>query len=119
MATARRYRRLRKDPELDPTRLGECSDSELVAICRKLGFLTASRAMHRDDLISLARMEIEAPPDLLHEIRLKTHKKVRGKQLLRTVMNCDLHCPTCPHDKVVQCYAINHDRVDPIQLEEP
>jgi hypothetical protein len=33
-------------------------------------------------------------------------------------MNCDLHCPTCPHDKVVQCYTINHDRIDPVPLED-
>jgi hypothetical protein len=116
--TQRKYRRIRKEPEVDPTRLEECSDTELVHLCRMIGYRTASRAMHRDDLIALARMEILPTPDPLEIIRRKTYKKVQGRALLRTVMNCDLECLACPHDQVVQCYAINHGTVDPVQLED-
>lgn len=113
------YRRVKKADPIDPTQLDDCSDTELVEICRKMGMVTASRAIHRDDLILYILEPRDPPPDLLDTIRRKTFKKVQGQSLLRTVMNCDLNCPVCPHDKVVQCYAINHGVVDPISLEEP
>jgi hypothetical protein len=112
------YKRLRKPTSIDPTDLDMCSDTELVEICRRMGKTHVSRALHRDDILLQILDPREGPPDLLEEIRLKTHKKVRGQSLLRTVMNCDLNCPACPHDKVVQCYAINHEVVDLISLEE-
>lgn len=115
---ASRYKRLRKDPPIDPTRLTECSDTELVSIAHALGHSTASRSMHRDDLLLLLTGEGQPPPhDELETIRRKTFKKVKGQSLLRTVLNCDTNCPLCPHDKVVACYATNHDLIDPIQLD--
>lgn len=115
-----RYKRLRRDPTIDPTQLDQCSDSELVEVARRMGYPNASRAQHRDDLLLLLIGEADPPArDELEEVRAKTYSKVRGQALLLTTLNCDANCPLCPHDKVVACYAENRDVVDAVVLEDP
>jgi len=113
----RRKRKLKKgEYPIDPTRLDECSDSELVEIAQYMGFENVSRAMMRDDIISLILGDEDEEPgmDLLAGIRRKIFAYVEGNRSMMPVaqMRCDLHCPTCPHQMVVDCYTVNQDLVD-------
>lgn len=104
------------DRELDLSRLDEMSDTELVQVARLLGFENASRAYHRDDLVAMVLGEVVTPEEVedpLQEIREKIHNYVRGnRRIMVSMLMCDLHCPPCPHDKVVECYATNMDIID-------
>jgi hypothetical protein len=111
-----RRRPTKKTPTAHPvdlTLLEEMSESELVAVARLVGYPTASRRLLPEDLISLILGEVDEPPeDPLVDIREKIFDFVDGNQrILRSQMSCDLHCPTCPHHKVVECYTVNQDKV--------
>lgn len=113
----RRRRRSRKtDINFDPTRLEECSESELVAIAQYMGFEHVSRAMVREDIIELILGQSEEEPgvDLLADIREKIYTYVEGNRSMMPVsqMRCDLNCPLCPHQQVVDCYTVNQDLVE-------
>ena len=100
------------DFQLDLSRLEDMSDTELVSACRASGHIHASRAMHRDDLEALLIGEPIEVDDPLAEIRETTYAFVQGNSsILKSVMKCDLYCPACPHDKVIECWATNHDIV--------
>ena len=111
-----RFRKRKDTYYIDPTRLDECGESELVAISHLLGFENTSRAMTRDDLIELilGEAEEELGVDILSDVRTTIHAYVNGnRSLISPVeMRCDLHCPTCPHQRVVECYTVNQDLVE-------
>ena len=112
----RRRKPKKGEHQIDPTRLDECSDSELVAIAQYMGFENVSRALMRDDIIDLilGKEGEEAGMDLLGDIRKKIYAYVQGNRSMMPVdqMRCDLHCPTCPHQMVVDCYTVNQDLVE-------
>jgi hypothetical protein len=98
--------------DLDLSKIGGMSTTEIAQICNKMGHLYASRAMHREDLISLLVGEAIDVEDPLEEHRSKTFEYVQNnKRMLTSVMSCDLHCPTCPHGQVVECWSDNEDKV--------
>lgn len=99
---------------MDETRLTEMSHSELVQAAVLIGFVHASRQVSREGLIDLILGAAQhEPADPLAEIRVKTYAFVQGnRRLMISKMRCSLHCPTCPHHKVVECYTANHDIVD-------
>lgn len=101
-------------PVLDETRLYDMSHTELVQACAALGIENAGRHVERDALIALILGEMQGEIiDPLEAVRRKTFSFVNGnKSLMISKMRCSLHCPTCPHHKVVECYAANHDIVD-------
>ena len=109
-------RRRKKDPndfELDPTRLGEMSESELVHIARKMGHPEASRQLLREDLEGIILGEITEVEDPLADIRERMFAYVEGnRRLMRSLLDCTLHCPTCPHNTVVACYTTNSDKIE-------
>ena len=102
------------EPLLDETRLYDMSTTELVQVCQHLGFAHAARHVDRDTLIGLVLGEVQGDiADPLDTVRRKTFVFVEGnKRLMVSKMRCSLHCPTCPHHKVVECYSANHDIVD-------
>lgn len=99
---------------LDVTKLDAMSHTELVQVCRTLGFEHASRQLLREDLVGLILGEVEGEViDPLSGVREKTHAFIEGnRSLMASLMRCDLNCPTCPHDIVVECYAVNHQKVE-------
>ena len=112
----KKRRRKKTDIIIDPTALHECSESELVAITHELGFEDTSRAMTRDDLIEviLGQSDEEPGVDILGSVRSKIYAYVKGNRSMISAaeMRCDLHCPTCPHHRVVECYTVNQDLVE-------
>ena len=118
-APKKRTQTAKKKPEpkaddfhLDLSKLEDMSNTELVSSCRASGHIHASRAMHRNDLEALLIGEPIEVEDPLVEIRETTYAFVQGNSsILKSVMKCDLHCPTCPHNKVIECWATNHDIV--------
>jgi hypothetical protein len=111
----RRTRRKKKvkGPTVDLELLPYMSESELVEIARLAGYSNASRQLLPEDLIALILGELpEEPADSLEQIRERIFDFVDGNQrILRSQMTCDLYCPTCPHNKVVECYVVNRDKV--------
>lgn len=111
-----RKRKTKGSYDIDPTRLHLCSESELVAIAHHLGHETVSRAMSDDDIIEIILGESEAEPglDLLASIRETIHSYVnKNRSLISPAqMRCDLDCPNCPHQRVVECYTVNQDLVE-------
>ena len=106
-------RRKQKEPDIDLTKLDEMSDSELVAAALLVGHEHASRAIVREDLIALILGEVDEIEDVLQPIREKTYNFVKGnRSVMKSLVDCDMYCPACPHHKVVDCYTDNHDIVD-------
>ena len=101
-------------PPLDETRLWEMSHSEVVQVAQMVGFEHASRAISKDELIGLILGDLQGVvDDPLDVVRSRTFAFVRGnRRLMVSKMRCSLHCPTCPHHRVVECYSANHDIVD-------
>jgi hypothetical protein len=98
--------------ELDLTKLADMSTSEIAQICRRMGTPHASRALTRDDLIALMMGEDVIVEDPLARIREGTFDFVEGnKTVLRSIMRCSLHCPTCDHDQVIGCWNTNQETV--------
>jgi hypothetical protein len=84
------------------------SVSELVEVARLAGYEHASRQLLPEDLIALILGELDDPEDPLASIRAKIFDFVDGNQrILRSQMRCDLYCPACPHNMVVECYTDN------------
>ena len=98
--------------DLDMSKLPLMSNSELAQICARIGFPNASRSLHRDDLIGLIagdEIDIEDP---LSEQRENTFAFVsNNRKMLTSVLTCDMHCPTCPHHQVIECWSDNKDLV--------
>ena len=98
--------------DLDLSKLGAMSTTEIAQICNKMGHTHASRALHREDLITLLVGEDINIEDPLEEHRRKTFEFVQNnQQMLTSVLSCDMHCPTCPHRQVVECWTDNKDLV--------
>ena len=111
-ATKKRAAPKEESFDLDLSKVGGMSTTEIAQICNKMGHLYASRAMHREDLISLLVGEAIDVEDPLEEHRGRTFEYVQNnKRMLTSVMSCDLHCPTCPHSQVVECWSDNEDKV--------
>jgi hypothetical protein len=116
MAVKRRSgRRRKREQKIDLTRLHECSDTELVQIARAIGFNGAGRHLLREDLTALILGELDGDPeDAIADIRERIYNYVRGnRRIMISQLSCDLHCPACPHIKILECYSENHDKVDP------
>jgi hypothetical protein len=112
----RRKRRLRKGQfAIEPDRLDECSDTELVIIAERMGFENVSRQMLREDIISAILGDgVEDPAeDPVYEIRERIHTYVEDNRSMINVasMRCDLDCPNCPRLKVMGCFVDNQDQV--------
>jgi len=98
---------------LDLLRLGELCETELVEVAHVVGYPTASRQMLPEDLIALILGEADDPMDCLSTIRETVHTYVReNASIMASMMPCDLHCPTCPHHQVVECFNVNRDLVE-------
>ena len=98
--------------DLDLGKIPLMSNTELVQICNRIGFTSASKSLHRDDLINLLVGEEVNVDDPLEEQRAKTFDFVsNNKKMLTSVLTCDMHCPTCPHHQVVECWSDNKDLV--------
>jgi hypothetical protein len=98
---------------VDLSALPSLSESELVSIAHLVGYENASRGMHRDDLIDLIISGASDCDDVLAPIREVIYSFVKGNErIMRSQMPCDLHCPTCPHHQVVECFTTNRDLVD-------
>lgn len=108
-----RRRKRKTDHVIDVTRLCDLSETELVAVAHLAGYKTASRQMLRDDLIALILGEADEPMDCLSGPRELTYAYVKANEaIMASMMPCDLHCPTCPHHQVVECYTTNRDLVE-------
>jgi len=114
----RRRRRRKGYYEFDITRMEEMSHSELVEAAHLCGFKNVGRGTPADDLRSLLLGDTPPPPDQLILKRLRSAKFVTGQSLLRTVMNCDLRCLVCPHNKVIECYSMNFDVIDDVEVTD-
>ncbi len=98
---------------IDLSEVDRANHSELVALCAALGDVHVSRADPPEEL--LQRILYRQPPkeDPLAHQREKSYSFVRSSQLLKTVLTCDAHCPTCPATQVVICWAQNKTHFDP------
>jgi hypothetical protein len=117
--TPRKVRKGRKPKKpkgytpIDPSCLAGLCETELVAIAHLAGYKTASRQMLPEDLISLILGEADEPTDCLAEPRGMIHSYVKvNTSIMASMMPCDLHCPTCPHHMVVECFTVNRDLVE-------
>ena len=98
---------------LDLARLDELNHTELVQVARKIGYTEATRQVPKEDLIDMIfgdELDIEDPVD---EIRDVIHTYIQGNQVLLSTLHCTTHCPTCPHERVINCFASNSDLVLP------
>lgn len=102
-----------KEPEVDLERLEEASNTELVQICRQVGELHVGRHVLREDLIALILGEAVFYEDVLADWRKRTFAFVTKHRRSINVgqMDCDFYCPSCPHNKVIECWADNHEQV--------
>ena len=101
-----------KEFDLDLSKVPLMSDSEIAQICERVGMVGASRSLHRDDLVSLLVGETTGVEDPLENQRKKTfHFISNNRKMLTSVLTCDMHCPTCPHHQVVECWSDNKDLV--------
>ncbi len=106
-------RRKKNEYDIDVTRLDGLSESELVVIAQMAGYHKASRHLHRDDLINLILGEADDCLDVLAPAREMIYAYVKANErIMRSQMPCDLHCPTCPHHQVVECFTANRDLVE-------
>lgn len=98
----------------DPLRLDECNLTELVQIARKMGFEHASIQIPRPDLEDLLLGAVSEIEDPLSDMREWTFGFLTSNTaIMHSQLSCSTHCPTCPHDRVVDCYATNFDKVIP------
>jgi hypothetical protein len=108
-----RYRPKRGETAVDITKLQQLNETELVTIAREAGYESASRQLLREDLIDLILGERDVPSDPLEGPRRKIYSYVKGNErIMPSQMPCDLHCPTCPHHQVVECFTVNRDMVE-------
>jgi len=99
--------------DFDPQRLDEVSLSELVQIARYMGHTHATHQVPREELENLLLGEDFEVEDPLEIIREKTHEYIKGNAVLLSTLRCSSHCPTCPHERVVHCFAMNSDLILP------
>tara|TARA_Y100000034_G_C6865901_1_gene394636 strand:- start:831 stop:1178 length:348 start_codon:yes stop_codon:yes gene_type:complete len=99
--------------EFDPMRLDEASHTELVQIARTLGFTHATLQVPREDLINIILGDEYELEDPLVEIRSLTLDYIRGNSLMLSALRCSTECMTCPHERVVNCFASNSDLILP------
>lgn len=112
----KKVKKVKNAVHIDPTRLDECSESELVSIALSLGIPQVSRAMDKEDLIEVI-ISGEPPEegiDLVFDIRSKIEDYVTGNlsRISAADMRCDLNCPNCPSRMVVGCWATNKDLIE-------
>ena len=117
--------RLKKAIETNRELLTSCSHEELVQILWKLGKPEASKQVREADAIdiiksiALHRDIFSSPEDFIErdiedpveEIRKKTFAYINKEQVDVSNMSCSLHCPTCPHYTVVECWTDNSDLI--------
>jgi hypothetical protein len=109
----RRPRKLKGHIPVDVTQLRGLCETELVAIARLVGYKHASRQMLPEDVITLILGEADEPLDSLSEPRGRIYTYVKANEsIMASLMPCDLHCPTCPHHQVVECFTVNRDLVE-------
>ena len=108
-----RRRKVKGDCEVDPTRLKELCETELVTIAHMVGYRHASRQMLPEDLIALILGQYDEPEDPLEVQRELLNAHVRGNaRIMASQMPCDLRCPTCPHHQLVECFFDNQNLVE-------
>jgi hypothetical protein len=111
--TGKKPRKPKGYTPIDTSNLEGLCETELVAIAKFAGYRTASRQMLPEDLISLILGEADEPIDCLAEPRGLLHSYVKANtSIMASMMPCDLHCPTCPHHMVVECFTVNRDLVE-------
>ena len=110
----RKTRRKKKDVwDLDLTRLAECNQTELIQAARRAGYPHVSRQMDASDIEALLLGDEIAVEDPLAQVRQYLHDYLTGNSVMLSGLNCSTECLKCPHDRVVDCYARNHDLVTP------
>ena len=93
--------------------MDEASHTELVQLARRGGYTHASRQIPREDLEELILGEHFDVEDPLEVIRERTYDYIKGNSLMLSTLQCMTHCPSCPHEMVVNCFATNSDLVLP------
>lgn len=100
--------------EIDVSKIDLMSESELVEVADSIGTSNASRALGREKLIELI-LGVVSPGDVhdpVEAVRARIWRYVQGnKSLMVSNVSCDLHCPTCPRRRVIECFTDNHDLV--------
>lgn len=115
----------RKKPKADNVQIDfelidDLSDSELVEVAKLIGAQHANRSLGRAKLLEVI-LEANFPgpeDDPLNAIRERTWRYIQNHPVLVSLMTCSLHCPTCPANKVVECYSTNQDLVDDYEAQE-
>ena len=105
--------------KLDLSRLNECNLTELIQIARHAGYPDVSRQMPREEIEALLWGDEVHVEDPLMEVREQTFNYLQGNSVMLSGLTCSTHCPTCPHDRVVDCYSRNHDIVTPPEAPKP
>lgn len=102
------------EQDVDISKIELMSESELVEIADAVGIPKASRALGRDRLMELILGMSDSADiqDPVESVRAQIWRYVQGnKSLMISNVSCDLHCPTCPRRRVVECFTDNHDLV--------
>jgi hypothetical protein len=99
--------------DLDLTRLDECSLTELIQVARRAGYPHVSEQMPREDVEDLLLGDEVHQEDPLRQIRQYLHEYLTGNSVMLSGLDCSTQCKVCPHGRVVDCYARNHDLVTP------
>jgi hypothetical protein len=115
-----RAKKSKKSPyALDLSRLDECSTTELVQIARRIGYEHVSPQMERSDLIDLIWGDDIPVDDPLSRQRQWLLDYIQGNAVMLSGLTCSMECLSCPHDRVVACYAANFDLVGPAEEKPP
>tara|TARA_Y100000310_G_scaffold292734_1_gene321763 strand:+ start:2550 stop:2897 length:348 start_codon:yes stop_codon:yes gene_type:complete len=97
----------------NPMRMDEASHSELVQLARLIGHSNVSTQIPREDLEDLILGEEISVEDPLDYIREKIFEFIKGNSLMLSTLRCSTHCPSCPYEGVIHCFATNSDLVLP------
>lgn len=100
--------------DIDISKIELMSESELVEVADIAGIPNTSRALGREKLIELilGMTDSQDIQDPVESVRARIWHYVQGnRSLMVSNVSCDLHCPTCPRRRVVECFTDNHDLV--------
>lgn len=109
----RKRKKSKTDVNVDPTRLHECSHTELIQLAELIDLQT-SYATSKDEVIELILGTVEHEPDGVQKVREATWDYVNKNMAVisAALMRCQMQCLSCPSQQVLECYDSNRDVVE-------
>lgn len=110
--TAKKPKKKQEDA-IDLSRLGEMSESELVAVAHMAGYQNASRRLVAEDLAGLILGEIDPPEDPVQGLRqkLESYFQANRTMIRSSAIDQGIDFSTMSHARVIEYYVVNQDIV--------